>query len=214
MSQSRRYWPPGLEDQVFIKMPHAAGQYKERAGLPPSYNLDRAMEDLKRLLCEALRSGDTIYPNTKNHGDREKEFVVRVAPEGFQPVWVLVEEGATDGKYKYMVHTVFDKSMFDRWNQGQKLGSISDIPGAEALKAVPTVPKPEPPQEPVHPDTSKLLIRWLNGQEEPNEKWVNEIAVNGEVLMLIQEGVPLDAISVFRVELKRVKVGLSIKLED
>lgn len=213
MSQSRRYWPPGLEDLVFIKMPHAAGQYKERAGLPPSYNLEKAQEDLKRLLCEVLRSGDTLHPNTKNHGDPDKEFVVRVHSDGLQPVWVLVEEGATDGKYKYMVHTVFDKTMFDQWNRGQKLGSISDVPGAEALKAVPTVPKPESPKDPIHPDTSKLLIRWLDGQES-HEKWANEIAVNGEVLMLIQEGVPLDAISVFRVELKKVKLGLSIKLGD
>ena len=211
MSQSR-YWPPGLEDLVFIKMPHAAGQYKERVGLPPSYNLDRAQEDLRRLLCEALRRGETIYPNTKSHGDPEKEFIVRVAPEGFQPVYVLVEEGAPDGKYKYMVHTVFDKGMFDKWNQGQKLGSISDVQGAEALKRVPTVPKPL--KDPIHPpDTSKLLIRWLNSQEEPHEKWVNAIAVNGEILMLIQEGIPMDCISVFKVKLEKVKFGLSIKLE-
>jgi hypothetical protein len=214
MSQSRRYWPPGLEEQLFIKMPHAAGQYKERAGLPPSYALDRAQEDLRRLICEALRSGEQIYPNTKGKGNPEKECVIRIHSEGLQPVWALLEEGAPDGKYKYMVHTVFDKSMFDKWNQGQKLGSIADVPGAEALKSVPTVPKPKPEPDPVHPDTSKLLVRWMNGDEDQEERWVDEIAVNGEVLMLIQQGVPLDAISVFRVELKKVKVGLSVKLEE
>lgn len=213
MSRSRRYWPPGLEDQIFIKMPHAAGQYKERAGLPPSYALERAQEDLRREICAALRGGEQIYPNTKNKGDPDTEFVIRVAGEGLEPVWALIEEGAADGKYKYLVHTVFDKSMFDKWNVGQRLGSMADVPGAEALKQVPTVPRKEPESEPIHQDTSKLLMRWKNG-DGTKEKWLGKHEVHGEILTKIQEGVPLGDIKVFKVELKEVKVGLSVKLEE
>lgn len=213
MGRSRRYWPPGLEELIFVRWPHAAEQYKERAGFPPSYSLDRVKEDLVRELCEALRRGEAVYPNTKNRGDEDKEFVVRIAGEGREPVWALVEEWPPDGKYKFAVETVFTKEMFDKWNVGQKLGSMADVPGAEALKQVPTVPKPEPKPEPIHQDTSKLLMRRKNG-DGTKEKWLGKHEVHGEILTKIQEGVPLGDIEVFKVELKKIKVGLSVKLEE
>jgi hypothetical protein len=140
---SNRRWPADLEKQLFIKRPHAVEQYRERAQLPSNYNFERAEEDLRTAICEAMRAGK-MHRNTRLRGNPDTEFVVRVAPAGFEVVYALIEKGAANGNYPYMCHTVFDQRMFQQWNEEGKIATMRDLPSAAALNDVPVPPEPDP----------------------------------------------------------------------
>lgn len=209
--RSHRRWPADLEDQVFIKRPHAIEQFKERAKLPPSYNFDKAEADLRGAICAALRNGDLIR-NTKNHGDPDNEFVVRVALSGYDVVYALVEKGASDGRYPFMCHTVFDQEMYHVWNEEGKIGTIGDLPHAKALKAleeqVKAQPKPKPMAAQIDPDAAAVVIFYKLGNAWC-DKPTKEEELTQEVGKLLAEGVSLKDIRIF----KEIPFKIEIKLE-
>lgn len=200
--RTNRRWPNDLADELFIKRPHAVEQYRDRAGLPPSYSFERAEEDLRRAVCKEMMDGKML----RNKSGSSKEFVVRVAPDGFQVVYALVEEGASEGKYKFLIHTVFTQEMYQKWNEDGKLGALGDLPGAKALKEM----KPVKQEETKPNGKSKMMIAWRGDGGKLETKWVEEHNVSGEILMLLQQGHRLDHIEVF----KKVKFDLSVKVGE
>lgn len=200
--RTNRRWPSDLADELFIKRPHAVDQFRERAGLAPSYSFDRAEEDLRRAVCKEMMDGRML----RNKTGRADEFVVRVAEPGLQVVYALVEEGASGGKFKFMIHTVFTQEMYQKWNDDGKLGSLGDLPQAQVLKEV----KPVPKEEPKPNGKTDMMILWRGDGGKVETKMVAEHNVSGEILMLLQQGHRLDHIEVF----KKVKFDLSVKIGE
>jgi hypothetical protein len=200
--RTNRRWPNDLNDELFIKRPHAVEQFRERAGLPPSYSFDRAEEDLRRAVVKEMMDGKQL----RNKTGRSSEFVVRVAEPGLEVVYALVEEGAADGRYKFMIHTVFTQDMYQQWNEDGKLGSMGDLPGAKALKEI----KPVPKEEPKPNGKTNMMILWREEGGKIQTKMVEGHNVSGEILMLLQQGCLLKHIEVFQ----KVKFDLSVKIGE
>lgn len=205
MSRSRRYWPQDLTDELFIKRPHAIDQLMNRAQYPPSYPREKAEEELKRAVCEEMRAGRTIN-STKNHSS-ENDFVVRVEIEGREVVYPLIERGNKEGKYQFLVHTVFSREMYTQWSRDGKLGSLGDLPTAEALKNV--TPAQQETPVPQSNGATPLIILYRGDGGTLREKETMEKNVTDTILELLMSGASLKDMRV----LKEIEFDLKFQLK-
>lgn len=208
MSQSRRYWPPGLEEGVFIKRPHAVEQLMERAKYPRGYSPDLAEEELRNAVVDEIRAGKTLT-SYKNHSTAN-DFVVRVELEGREVVYPLIERGDKAGRFQFLIHTVFSRDMYQQWSRDGKLGSLGDLPQAGVLKSIRPIytPPPEAPM-PQSNGTTSLIILYRGDGGTLREKETTEKEVTDAILELLMSGASLKDMRV----LKEIEFDLKFQLK-
>jgi len=196
------------EKDIFINargdtMPHAVEQFLLRAEYPPGFSMIEAERILRKLIAREINSGRRLENRDRGWGQGDEEFLVRVHDEGRAPVFVVVQTGVPDGKYKYLVHTVLSKDMYDSWNREGKLGSIGDAVDPKIIEeAHAKVENRPPPAE----DEMRIVLWDFEGTVQFKE--VRKYAVPGEILSLLGQGTPWGDIRVFREEKFDLRVVL------
>ncbi len=186
-----------LSDSIFIQRPHAIEQFRERAGYDKHIHANLIEEILRKEATAQIADGKRL----RSKSERDTEFVVRLAIPDKNVVYALVEHGSKEGQYKYLIHTVFTKAMYDRWNEDGKLGSIGDALTGGILKELKAVKKEAP---------EKYLLRWSEPDGRWDSRWITAEEVQKTVLTLLNDGVPFDSIGLFI----RVDFDISIKIGE
>jgi hypothetical protein len=204
---------------IFVNLPHAVDQFKERGGFPGNYDSRVAETDLKRLIAVALRDGQERLVNVRNQDkqDGRDSFVLRIQIPHRQVVFPIVEVGKPGGKYAYMVYTVLSQSMYQSWSREQKLGTLGDkLPQLQQLKEevrdqeVQKKMAEKEEEERKKQDGAYLLI-WPDENHVYKRKYVLPGELEKEVLHLLMKGVPLSAFEVYqRVPLKLSTINLTV----
>jgi hypothetical protein len=199
MSRSRRYWPKPLQDDLFIKRPHAVEQFMSRAGYPKGYSFDLAEEELREKIVKAMQDGD-LLANDKT--GEPNEFVIKVQVPDRKTVYALVERGRKDGEYQFLIHTVFSKEMYDEWRRDGKVGTIADLPQAAALKELEEhVTQTEEEKEP------EFLVQYKNGAGKMLQTEVTEDKLETAIIGLLMQGATLPDIKVYKRHEINLKLG-------
>jgi hypothetical protein len=178
-------------EKFFIQRPHAIEQFKMRARPPKGWGFDRIEQELRTALEDADMAGE--FKASKNEG----EFVVRIALPRLQVVYALVVPGSPDGKYEYMVPTIYDQEMYQQWNTDGKLGTVADVDEAKVIERLAPAIKPT------------LYLRYKNGNSQPTallEYTTDDIS--HQIAKLLRKGVRFDEIEVFR----KVEFSMSISI--
>jgi hypothetical protein len=175
------------QQKFFIKRPHAVEQFRERAKLSKrQYSFERAEQCLREALEDAEMQG--LFAESRKEG----EFVARVAIPGCEVVYALIEPGASDGKYEFLVTTVFDQDMYHAWNKDNKLGTVGEVEKNEkALQAI--------VEDVEHTSKPRLWVRWKNGSGQMTElKEFVADNVGAHIIELLHKGVKLSDIEVYK----------------
>lgn len=179
------------KEKFFIQRPHAVDQFRIRAKVPKSHTFDDAERELRDALEDADMAGELRA--SKNDG----EFVIRIALPRREVVYALIVPGKSDGKYEYMVPTIFDQEMYQQWNQDGKLGTVADVDEEKVIERLAPAIKPT------------LYLRYKNGSGKPSallEYTTDDIS--HQIAKLLRKGIRFDEIEVFR----KVEFSMSINI--
>jgi hypothetical protein len=187
------------KEKFFIQRPHAVDQYRTRAKAlkrgTAAISFERAEQELRHALEDLDMAGElkTALRASKNDG----EFVVRIAVPQREVVYALLVPGKPDGKYEYMVPTIFDQEMYQQWNQDGKLGTVADVAEEEVIAKLAPAIKPT------------LYLRYKNGQGQytPLLEYTTD-DISHQIAQLLKKNVRFEDIQVFR----KVDFSMSINI--
>jgi len=166
----------------FIRRPHALEQFRLRARFPT----ETPLEELETILRQHLENAELIADSR-----RDAEYVIRISVPGRSVVYAVVQRAPADKPYMFVVPTVYDQHMYQRWTRRSKLGTIRDTLGEN---------------HPVLTET-KLYLRYPKpvASDEKNAycveyclEYVPVDQVPGRIMCLMQQGVRFDSIEVLR----------------
>jgi len=107
------------EKSFFLNLRHVFDQFRERAHAP-HWTDEKIETRLREILEEALEKDSFL----ENRITGEK--LCRVAIPGLEVVYAQLQPGHSDGRYRWMIHTLFSQEMYHQWSKEARIGTLGE----------------------------------------------------------------------------------------